>query len=153
MTNSLGIQKKDNYYIASKERAFLDTIYLNQSYYFDNLSSIDWEKCFEMIIITASRDVYDIWFFLKNLWPVNKEIVERRTGTDFRDHLRRCLSFIESFSDSHLLAGLGDLLDEKQKAWARARLKQDTIYLLKPRLQPRVFGKNTKDVRDCPKKR
>ncbi len=49
LTNSLGIEKKDNYSIASKERAFLDTIYLNKNYHFDNLSSIDWDKCLEMI--------------------------------------------------------------------------------------------------------
>jgi len=55
LTNSLGIEKKGNYHIASKERAFLDTIYLNKSYHFDNLSSIDWDKCFEMISIYDNK--------------------------------------------------------------------------------------------------
>ncbi len=55
LTNSAGIQKRGNYYIASKERAFLDTIYLNKNYHFDNLSSIDWEKCFEIISIYDNR--------------------------------------------------------------------------------------------------
>lgn len=44
LTNKLGIKIVDNVFIASKERAFLDTIYLNKEYYFDNLSSIDFEK-------------------------------------------------------------------------------------------------------------
>ena len=34
-------------------------------------------------IKTANRDVYDIWHFLKNRWPINKEIVEKRTKTNF----------------------------------------------------------------------
>ncbi|MCJ7581082.1 MAG: type IV toxin-antitoxin system AbiEi family antitoxin domain-containing protein [Candidatus Aminicenantes bacterium] len=51
LTNSLGIEKKNNYFIASRERAFLDTIYLSKNYYFDNLSLIDWNKCFDMISI------------------------------------------------------------------------------------------------------
>jgi hypothetical protein len=55
LTNSLGIEKKGNYYIASKERAFLDTIYLNKNYHFDNLSSIDWHKCFEMLPIYDNK--------------------------------------------------------------------------------------------------
>jgi hypothetical protein len=55
LTNSLGIEKKGNYYIASKERAFLDTIYLNKNYHFDNLSSIDWDKCFEMLPIYDNK--------------------------------------------------------------------------------------------------
>ena len=49
LLNSSGIEKKDYYFIASKERAFLDTIYLNISYHFDNLSSINWDECFEML--------------------------------------------------------------------------------------------------------
>lgn len=49
LTNSAGIEDKGHSYIASKERAFLDTIYLNKNYHFDNLSSIDWNKCFEIL--------------------------------------------------------------------------------------------------------
>ena len=55
LTNSLNIEKKGNYYIASKERAFLDTIYLNKNYHFDNLSSINWDKCFEMLPIYDNK--------------------------------------------------------------------------------------------------
>ncbi len=51
LTNTLGVERKGNYFIASKERAFLDTIYLNKAYHFDNLSSIDWDKCFEILAI------------------------------------------------------------------------------------------------------
>jgi hypothetical protein len=55
LTNSLGIEKKGNYSIASKERAFLDTIYLNKNYHFDNLSSISWDNCFEMLPIYNNK--------------------------------------------------------------------------------------------------
>ncbi len=55
LTNPLGLEKKENYYIASKERAFLDTIYLNKSYHFDNLSPIDWDKCFEIVAIYENK--------------------------------------------------------------------------------------------------
>ena len=55
LTNTLNIEQKDNYYIASKERAFLDTIYLNKNYHFDNLSSINWDICFEMLPIYNNK--------------------------------------------------------------------------------------------------
>ena len=55
LTNTLNIKRKDNYYIASKERAFLDTIYLNKNYHFDNLSSINWDICFEMLPIFNNK--------------------------------------------------------------------------------------------------
>lgn len=43
--NATGIIHKDNYSIATIERAFLDTIYLFPDFYFDNLKQIDWERC------------------------------------------------------------------------------------------------------------
>ena len=36
-----GVIEKNNYFIATKERAFLDMIYLFKDYYFDNLENID----------------------------------------------------------------------------------------------------------------
>jgi len=44
LTNQTGIDIKENYFIASPERAFLDVVYLNKEYHFDNLSSINWDK-------------------------------------------------------------------------------------------------------------
>ena len=84
---------------------------------------------------TANRDVYDIWYFLKNRWPINKEIVEKRTRINFKDHLKKCIEFIESLSDRNILSGMGELLDEKQKAWAKTNLRKDTVFLLKVRLE------------------
>lgn len=55
LMNSLGLEKKESYYIATKERALLDTIYLNKSYHFDNLSLIDWDKCFEILAIYDNK--------------------------------------------------------------------------------------------------
>ncbi len=83
----------------------------------------------------AHRDVYDIWYFLKNRWPINKEIVEKRTGINFKDHLKKCIAFVESLSDRNILSGMGELLDEKQKAWAKIHLRKETVFLLKVRLE------------------
>lgn len=52
-----GIDNKDNYSIASPERAFLDTIYLFAEYYFDNLRSVNWEKCFELVKIYGNQQL------------------------------------------------------------------------------------------------
>ena len=84
---------------------------------------------------TANRDVYDIWHFLKNRWPINKEIVEKRTGINFKDHLGKCIAFVESLSDRNILSGMGELLDEKHKNWAKIHLRKETVFLLKIRLE------------------
>ncbi|MBI2340473.1 MAG: nucleotidyl transferase AbiEii/AbiGii toxin family protein [Deltaproteobacteria bacterium] len=79
----------------------------------------------------TNRDIYDVWFFLKNRWPLNQEIVERRTKMPLKDFLPRCIAELERFSDRAILSGMGELLGEKQKAWAKGHLRKDTIFLLK----------------------
>lgn len=51
LTNQLGIESRENYDIASPERAFLDVIYLNKDYHFDNLSALNWDKVYEILPI------------------------------------------------------------------------------------------------------
>ncbi|KKQ16956.1 MAG: hypothetical protein US31_C0024G0005 [Berkelbacteria bacterium GW2011_GWA1_36_9] len=51
LTSQVGIENKDNYSIASSERAFLDIVYINKDYHFDNLSPLNWEKVFEILPI------------------------------------------------------------------------------------------------------
>lgn len=55
--NSAGIVSKDNYSIATPERAFLDMIYLFPHYYFDNLKFINWEKCDELVKIYNNKQL------------------------------------------------------------------------------------------------
>lgn len=83
----------------------------------------------------ANRDIFDVWFFLNNDWPINKEIVEKRTETSFKEFLQKCIDALEKLSDRGILAGMGELLDEKQKAWVRAKLRNEVIFQLKLKLE------------------
>lgn len=49
LTDSAGVLNKDGIAIATPERAFLDTLYLNTDYHFDNLVSLTWEKVFDIL--------------------------------------------------------------------------------------------------------
>ena len=55
LTNSLGIETKENYSIASPERAFLDILYLYKDYHFDNLAPLDWEKIYKILPIYGKK--------------------------------------------------------------------------------------------------
>jgi len=79
----------------------------------------------------TSRDILDVQYFIKNNWPINKEIVEKRAGVSFRQALEKAISLLETMNNKHILDGLGELLSEPQKDSARAKLKDDTIFLLK----------------------
>lgn len=83
---------------------------------------------------TTNRDIYDVWFFLKNNWSIKKEIVELRTNISFTDFLQKCISELEKMSNRNVLSGIGELLNEKQKAWVKSNLKNDTVFFLKLKL-------------------
>lgn len=55
--NKEGIIQKDNYYTATLERAFLDKIYLNPNFYFDNLKNINWKKTFDLAKIYNNKSL------------------------------------------------------------------------------------------------
>lgn len=79
----------------------------------------------------TNRDIFDVYYFLHNNWPVNKEIIEGRTGMSYKDFLQKCINSLEKISDRNILSGMGELLDEKQKAWVKSKLRAETIFLLK----------------------
>ena len=83
----------------------------------------------------TSRDIFDVYFFTKNNWPINKEIVEKRAGMPFRKVLEKCIKLLEKMNNRNILDGLGEFLTESQKDWARAKLRAETIFLLKARLE------------------
>ena len=84
---------------------------------------------------STNRDIFDVWFFLKNNWPINEKIVERRTNLTFQEFLRKCIAGLESTNDKGILSGLGELLDQQQKIWAKKHLRTDTILLLKMKFE------------------
>ncbi|MFA4845394.1 MAG: hypothetical protein WC654_02450 [Patescibacteria group bacterium] len=53
--NASGVTQKSGYSIATPERAFLDMIYLFPKSSFDNLASLDWEKCFALAPLYDNR--------------------------------------------------------------------------------------------------
>ncbi len=79
----------------------------------------------------TNRDIFDVYFFLKDNWPVNKQIVEKRTGLTYKEFLQKNIELLAKTTDRNLLSGMGELLDEKQKAWVKSKLRTETIFLMK----------------------
>jgi len=79
----------------------------------------------------TNRDIFDVWFFSQNSWPINKELFEQRTGLTFKESLVKCIEKLEKVANRSILSGMGELLDAKQKIWAKAKLKAETLFFLK----------------------
>ena len=79
----------------------------------------------------TSRDIFDVQYFAKNNWPINRKIVEERSGMSYKLALEKCIEILEKMDNKHILDGLGELLTESQKDSARAKLRTDAIFILK----------------------
>lgn len=55
LSNTVGIEHKAGFAIATKERAFLDRIYVSKDYHFDRLDPLDWNKVFEILPIYNNK--------------------------------------------------------------------------------------------------
>jgi hypothetical protein len=69
LTNREGIENLETYAIATTERAFLDTLYINKDYYFDNLAPLNWEKVFAILPIYENTRMAKK---INNLYKQNK---------------------------------------------------------------------------------
>lgn len=82
----------------------------------------------------TNRDIYDVWYFAKNNWQINKDLIEKRAGLSLKKFLQKCISLLEDLNDHNILNGMGELLGAKQKAWAKTKLLAETIFQLKLKL-------------------
>jgi hypothetical protein len=55
LSNSAGVEHKGNYAVATRERAFLDRIYVSKDYHFDNLANLNWDKVFKILPIYKNK--------------------------------------------------------------------------------------------------
>lgn len=79
----------------------------------------------------ANRDIFDIWFFAKEDWSINYELVEERTDLGFDKYIEKCIKVLEKMPEKYILSGMGELLDNKLKIWAKDNLKKEAIFQLK----------------------
>lgn len=79
----------------------------------------------------AARDLFDLWFFLKNNWDIDEEALKERTGITLKAALIETIEKIRKIKKNQLLQGLGELLDKKQKPWVRENLQKEALFYLK----------------------
>jgi predicted nucleotidyltransferase component of viral defense system len=91
----------------------------------------------------ASRDLYDVYYFLKNNWDIDKNVLLQYGEKDTLDFLKKCIVFVENIPDNMLLEGLGELVEEKEKDFIRDKLKSEVVFLL--RIREKQEGKREKE--------
>lgn len=83
----------------------------------------------------TNRDIYDVYFFFTNLFDIDEDIVYERTGQSLKTLLQKILQKLEWLPKNYkILDGLGELLDEKQKAFVKNKLVSELIGIIKMKI-------------------
>jgi predicted nucleotidyltransferase component of viral defense system len=87
--------------------------------------------------ITANRDLFDVHYFLSTTYvnEINYEIIKDRTGKDPVDFYKDLYEFVNNINPSTILNGLGEILDQSQKSWVKAKLKTELLGLIKRQIE------------------
>ena len=83
----------------------------------------------------ANRDLFDVYFFLKNDWPINDDIIELRTGKNIKEYLKEIVKYLEKNSKINILHSLGEVVDSNQKIWIKDKLIPELLFLLKLKIK------------------
>ena len=71
----------------------------------------------------VGRDLFNVHYFLKLGYPLNEKLIKERTGKTLNKYLNYLKKFIsKNYTSKNVLQGLGEILDEKQKSWAKDHL-------------------------------
>lgn len=79
----------------------------------------------------ASRDLFDLWFFLKNDWKIKEEVVKQKTGLNLEQALNKALKIVEAVPRQRLLQGMGELLSDNKKMFVKRNLKKDLSFQIR----------------------
>ncbi len=76
----------------------------------------------------VARDLFDVNYFLKQDFPLSKNLLKERTNKNFNELKKITIEFIKKkFNSRNVLQGVGELLETNQKQWIRSNLISDTI--------------------------
>jgi len=78
----------------------------------------------------AARDLFDLWFILKNNWDFDEEYLKKQIGLNLKTALKKARQKVKNIKSNQLLQGIGELIEERQKNWIRDKLKEEVEFYL-----------------------
>ncbi len=75
----------------------------------------------------TNRDIFDIWYFFSKWVDINQKIIEDFTWKDIKNYLEEVNVFIKSYDFWKIFYWLWEMLDEKQKSFAKTKMKDEIL--------------------------
>jgi len=113
-------------------------IWKNNIYLYENIDHVQIlcmsKKCIfanKLVALSErfySRDLYDVYFFFSQNFPIYDALIYERTGITTKTFLQQLIKNLpKHFRENTVLAGLGEILDNKQKLWVKSHLLNEII--------------------------
>lgn len=84
----------------------------------------------------TNRDIYDVYFFMKNSFTISEALIKERTWGGSHKLLQKILKKLEDLSDNYkILDGLGEVLNPEQKSFVKNKLIKELIGMMQMKLQ------------------
>jgi len=81
---------------------------------------------------SLARDLYDVYFFFREKFPIKESLIQERTALSTKKFLQNLVKELpKHFTENSVLTGLGEVLDDKQKLWVKKHLLKETIAQIK----------------------
>jgi predicted nucleotidyltransferase component of viral defense system len=78
----------------------------------------------------AARDLFDLWFILKNNWSFDEKHIKFQIKLELEKALKLAKEKVEQIKPNQLLQGIGELIEEKDKQWIKNNLKKEVVFYL-----------------------
>jgi predicted nucleotidyltransferase component of viral defense system len=111
--------------------------YITQNFFGTDIRAMDKWTVFanKLVALTdrnklANRDIYDIYFFYKNNFPINKDIILERTWKEYKEYLSFLKIFLSKLKWINILDWLGWVLTEKQRFFVKNNLMKELLGII-----------------------
>lgn len=124
------------------KRKFNDT-YTQHEFYGLTVRTLDLPSMFahKLCAVTdrkkmVNRDLYDTWWLLTKNAPISQQIIQERMGKSVKEYLMMVKKYVQqNVNETHILQGLGEVLSQPQKDWARDHLLKELLFELELRVE------------------
>jgi len=117
------------------KRSGVENSYETKNFYGTDVLVVKLEDAFANKLVaamerkrTANRDFYDIYFLLKKGIVPNEKIITARMEKSTEKYLLSLRDFVEkNISETSVLEGIGELVDNSRKDWLKKHLKNELL--------------------------
>jgi predicted nucleotidyltransferase component of viral defense system len=127
-------EKNMNIKIELNKKIWIHNTYISQTISDVTLSCMTSDCIFANKLVALSerfypRDLYDVYFFFREKFPIKEALIQERTGLTTKKFLQKLIKELPNyFTATTVLTGLGEVLDSKQKNRVKKYLLVETIH-------------------------